>query len=162
MLGLGTQVLAGFGAIEMAPYLGIFLWTGLPLLVLGVLAIGLQTLSPNKYLGMLLTAGMILVVINPLLLGLEHPLLQLGRVPGGRHSDMNGFGPQTTAFPWFLGYWGSLALLSSLGAQKLWKRGASSRILDRLRARESLTGIERGGRDRRCRIGSDMWLGYSS
>ena len=74
---------------------------------------------------MLLTGLAITCLATPLAgyLGIEHPLLQLGKMPYVQYTNMNGYSYAAGAFHYFVIYWNTLGLILALFAFKLWQRG---------------------------------------
>ena len=97
-----VQLARGYGRIELDQYL---LWYVLPmsfdLVVMAVLAVFVQALSPNKYVGW---GVMLLYIVAQIVfesVGLEHNLYLYGSKPEELFSEMNGAGIYWKGAWWF-------------------------------------------------------------
>ncbi|KQS03861.1 aminopeptidase [Sphingomonas sp. Leaf357] len=114
-----------------------FAWWVLPMtvdaLILAILAVFVQALSPNKYVGWAIMVVYLVATITLVSMGFEHPLYQYGSTGTVQLSDMNGAevgGPRAW---WLRLYWGSAALALCVFAHLLWRRGTETRLKVRLR-----------------------------
>jgi ABC-2 type transport system permease protein len=128
------QLIKGFTDVEIGKYL---LWYVLPnaidMTLIAVLAIFIQALSPHKFLGWGL---MVVFLISQLVmgnLGLEHNLYQYGGGPSVPLSDMDGQGDYWIGADWFRLYWAAFAVVLTILAYGLWRRGTETRLAPRLR-----------------------------
>ncbi|NNF94067.1 MAG: aminopeptidase [Altererythrobacter sp.] len=114
-----------------------FEWYLLPLsadmLILAVLAVFVQALSPNKFVGwgiMVLYLVAQTVVVN---LGYQHPLYLYGSTGPNPISDING-NDAGEMLGWSLRlYWGAVALILAVLAHLLWRRGTDTTLMPRLK-----------------------------
>lgn len=134
LTAITVQLLRGYFNLELGKYA---LWYVLPQAIswvlLSVLAVFLQTLSPQKFIGWGL---MVLYLISTLVLnnlGFEHNLYQYAGAPDVPLSDMNGQGKFWIGAAWFKLYWTAFALILSVLAYGLWRRGTETRLMPRLR-----------------------------
>jgi ABC-type Na+ efflux pump permease subunit len=133
-VGLLVQLLEG--GVELSPgeYL---LWYLLPggvdAVLIAVLAVFVQALSPSKYAGWGVMFLYILLLTSGPSLGLEHPLFLYGNVPAVPLSDMTGTGLFSAAAWWFRLFWAATAALLLVAVQLLWPRGTEQRLKPRLR-----------------------------
>ena len=134
LTAITVQLLRGYFNLELGKYA---MWYVLPQaldwVLLSVLAVFFQTLSPQKFIGWGL---MVLYLISTLVLnnlGFEHNLYQYAGAPGVPLSDMNGQGRFWIAAAWFKLYWTAFALILSVLAYGLWRRGTETRLMPRLR-----------------------------
>lgn len=146
LVGMATGILAQLigGGVEIAPGEYLF-WYLLPnavdAILIAVLAVFVQALSPSKYAGWGVMFLYILLLIFGPSAGLQHPLLIYGNVPSVPLSDMGGTGIFGAAAWWFRLFWAAVAALLLIGAHLLWPRGAEQRLKPRLRRIPSgLTG----------------------
>lgn len=121
-LGLVMQLSNSYWDIDLAAYISLFYYSGLPLFLFAVLALFVQTLTPNKYLGMLLNLLIAGLIVFSRRLGIEHYLLRYATVPDMSSSGMNGFGHYAKAFNWYMLYWSAFAALLSFLTISLWQR----------------------------------------
>ncbi|PXA86397.1 aminopeptidase [Caulobacter sp. D4A] len=129
-----SQVAHGYFRLELDKYL---LWYVLPqavdLILLAVLAVFLQVLSPHKFIGWGLMVVYIVTDLTFVNLGLQHNLYRYGGAPGTPFSDMNRLGDFWVGAWWFRAYWIAFAALMTIVSYALWRRGTEGRLLPRLR-----------------------------
>ncbi|HEX6860362.1 MAG TPA: M1 family aminopeptidase [Caulobacteraceae bacterium] len=142
---IAVQALHGFTNFEIGKYLG---WYLLPqavdMVLVAILAVFLQALSPHKFVGWGL---MILYLISTFTLrnvGLEHNLYNYGGAPGVPLSDMNGQGRFWIGAWWFRLYWSAFAAILVVLTYALWRRGTETRLWPRLRRLPSRLGGKAG------------------
>ncbi|HRD27681.1 MAG TPA: M1 family aminopeptidase, partial [Caulobacter sp.] len=128
------QALKGYTHFQLDAWA---LWYVLPQAVdwvlLAVLAVFLQTLSPHKFVGWGLMVIYLITTITFTNLGFEHNLYNYGGAPGVPLSDMNGQGKFWIGAWWFRLYWSAFAVLLVVLSYALWRRGTESRLWPRLR-----------------------------
>jgi hypothetical protein len=134
LTGMLFQIVLGPVRIQPGLYASLLVFAGIPLVLLSVLALFLQVLSPNRYVGMLVTVVVTLFWHRGALGGFDHPLLRYASAEEPRYSDMSGFSPLASTFGWLMLYGALLAALLSIAAVGLWRRGTQGRIGSRLRA----------------------------
>ena len=129
-LGVGViiQLTRGFHAFHPALLLAFAAILAIPLMIFGMAAVLIQTLSPSKYFGLfaVLVGGVLIQGANAL--GIEHPLLTFAGAPPLQYSEMNGFGASMTPFLWFMALWTTIGLLFLLAASALWRRPSGGGI----------------------------------
>ena len=128
-----VQLARGQTDLALGHYLA---WWVLPMtadaVILAVLAVFVQALSPNKYVGWAIMVVYLVGTITLTNMGFEHPLYQYGTTGEVQLSDMNGAqigGPRAW---WLRLYWGSVALALCVFAHLLWRRGTETRLGVRL------------------------------
>ena len=136
------QMLKGYTHFQIDAWL---VWYVLPQAVdwilVAVLAVFLQTLSPHKFVGWGLMVLYLITTITFTNLGFEHNLYNYGGAPGVPLSDMNGQGKFWIGATWFRAYWSAFAVLLTLLSYALWRRGTETRLFPRLaRLPRRLTG----------------------
>ena len=119
---------------ELAKY---FSWYMLPLtvdmLILAILAVFVQALSPNKFVGwgiMVIYLVATTVLSN---IGFEHPLYLYGSTGGNPISDVNGNAVGNGLGWWLRLYWGAFALILAVLAHLMWRRGTETALMPRLK-----------------------------
>jgi ABC-2 type transport system permease protein len=129
-----VQLVRGYTNIEPAKYL---LWFVLPqtaaMVMIAVLAVFVQSLSPNKYVGW---AVMVVYIVGTIVLntlGFEHNLYQFPSTPDVQYSDMNGAGFYWIGAWWFRLYWAAFCVILLVVSHLLWRRGTETRLEPRLR-----------------------------
>jgi ABC-2 type transport system permease protein len=129
------QAAQGYFHFEIGKYL---LWWVLPhsidFVLLAVLAIFVQTLSPNKYVGWAVMAAYLISTLVLANLGFEHHLYRYGGEPPVPLSDMDGQGRDWIGAYWFRLYWSVFALILLVLSCVLWRRGTGALLARRLRA----------------------------
>jgi ABC-2 type transport system permease protein len=132
--GVVVQTIKGYTDYEFDKYL---FWYVLPgsvfFILLAVLAIFIQALSPNKFVGW---AIMVLYLISTLVLGnlgFDHMLYRYGQSAGVPLSDMNGTGDFAGFAAWGNAYWSAFAVILMVITFGLWRRGTETRLWPRLR-----------------------------
>jgi aminopeptidase N len=129
-----SQVFHGYFKLELDKYL---IWYVLPQAVdwilLAVLAVFLQAISPHKFIGWGLMVIYLVTTITFVNLGFESKLYNYGSTTETPFSDMNGLGKFWIGAWWLRAYWTAFALVLLVLAYGLWRRGTESRLLPRLR-----------------------------
>jgi aminopeptidase N/ABC-type transport system involved in multi-copper enzyme maturation permease subunit len=129
-----VQLFKGYTHVEPAKYL---LWYVLPqsaaMVMTAILAVFVQSLSPNKYVGWAVMVVYIVTTIVLTSLGFEHNLYQFGSSPDVPYSDMNGSGGFWVGAWWFRLYWAAFCVILLVLSHLLWRRGTETRLKPRLR-----------------------------
>ena len=133
--GMLLQALQGYYNFEPGIYVRILFGMQLiDYLLWAALAMFIHVLVDQKYVGHLVFAlYFAFSLFGRLRLGIEHNLLLYPGDPGWTYSDLSGFGPSLVPFLWFKLYWAAWALLLTVGANLLWRRGRESGLQYRLR-----------------------------
>jgi hypothetical protein len=142
---VAMQLINGHTQLELDKYL---LWHVLPqsvdMLLLAILAVFIQTLSPNKYVGWGIMVVYLLFQSSAGDLGFEHNLYLYGGAPELEVSDLNGVGSHWLGALVLRVYWLAFAVLMLIGRHLLWRRGNETRLKPRLRGVPArLTGATR-------------------
>ena len=132
LAGIVSQAIRGWFDFEIAKYL---LWYVLPgsisMIMIAILAIFVQALSPNRFVGW---AIMVIYMISSLVLaslGFDHYLYNFGDGPNVPTSDLNGMaGLGLIALPTTL-YWTAFCVILLVLTFALWRRGAETRYKPR-------------------------------
>lgn len=128
------QLARGVTALEPMQYLD---WYLLPMTVdmilIAILSVFVQALSPNKYIGWGIMVIYLVATITLVNVGFEHPLYNYGSTGNVDLSDMNGDQIGGPLGWWLRLYWGGIALALAVIAHLLWRRGTETRLLPRLR-----------------------------
>ncbi|MEG3086428.1 ABC transporter permease/M1 family aminopeptidase [Sphingomonas sp. PB4P5] len=128
-----VQLARGQTDLELGQY---FAWYLLPTtadaVILAVLAVFVQALSPNKYVGWAIMVVYLVGTITLTSIGYEHPLYQYGSTGTVQLSDMNGDQIGGARAWWLRLYWGGIALALGVFAHLLWRRGTETRLKRRL------------------------------
>ena len=129
-----VQLAKGYTNLQLGQYL---LWYVLPqaldFILVAVLAVFLQALSPHKFVGWGLMVLYLVTTITFVNLGFEHNLYNYGGTPGVPLSDMNGQGKFWIGAWWFRFYWSAFAVILLVLSYALWRRGTETRLAPRLR-----------------------------
>jgi ABC-2 type transport system permease protein len=134
LAGMLVQLLKGYPHFEIGKWL---LWYVLPqgveMVMIAVLAVFVQSLSPNKYVGW---AVMVVYLISTIVLqslGFEHHLYRFASTPEEPLSDMNGAGRFWIGAWWFRLYWAAFCVMLLVVSHLLWRRGTEVRLKPRLK-----------------------------
>lgn len=134
LVGVLTAVALGIGAllqiangwpVDAMAFLSFAWFAAAPLMLFGIAAIVIQTLSPHKYAGMFLVLVVGMAAIAGEMAGL-HPLARFAPALPLAWSEMNGFG-RTAGLHWPIVYSAAIAALFLLFAVARW-RGRRERV----------------------------------
>ena len=131
-VGIVAQLAAGAARIDLAVYAVQLGLTSAALMLFAVLAVLMQTLSPNRHVGMLATLVAYAFITRGAFGGPEHPLLRYGALPLVPPSGMIGLGPEIAAFLRLLAYWAAVAGLLLVVILGAWRRGTETRATARM------------------------------
>lgn len=133
-VGIAVQTIKGYTQYELVHYI---VWYILPetlsATLLAVLAIFVQALSPHKYIGWGIMALFLVATLTFNTIGFEDRIYlynSIGIIP---LSDMNGEGKFWIGRDWFGFYWSCCAVILSVLAYALWRRGGDTRLRPRFR-----------------------------
>ena len=107
--------------------------TTVDMILLAVLAIFVQALSPNKFVGWAIMVVYFVATITLGNIGFEHPLYTYGSTGNVQLSDMNGDNVGGATGWWLRLYWSAIALILAVLAHLLWRRGTAVSLSARLR-----------------------------
>ncbi|MFN3990713.1 MAG: M1 family aminopeptidase [Erythrobacter sp.] len=135
LTGVLYQLIKATGTIDLGLYLAAYVFPqSVDLLLIAVLAVFFQVLSPNKYVGW----GLVLVWFVGRIflsnLGYTNMLYMFGSTPSQPLSDMNGTGGFWQGGLWARAYWGAFGVLLLCLAHWLWPRGTVLAVLPRIKA----------------------------
>ncbi|MDB5720872.1 MAG: hypothetical protein JWP15_1490 [Alphaproteobacteria bacterium] len=129
-----VQLAKGYTHVELGKYL---LWyvvpNGFSVVMYAVLAVFVQSLSPNKYVGWAVMVVYIVAGIVLANLGFEHNLYNFPNAPQDQFSDMAGVGNFSSSAYWFRLYWVAFCVLLLVASHLLLRRGTETRLRPRLR-----------------------------
>ncbi len=131
--GIIVQLARGGAAIELGSYFAFYLLPyTIDMLLIAILAVFVQAVSPNKYVGWGIMVVYLVASITLSSIGFEHPLYQYGGSGAARLSDMNGDQVGGPGGWWLRLYWAGFAIILATLAHLLWRRGAETRLAPRL------------------------------
>lgn len=139
--GIVIQLSHDYAKIELGVYLSLFYYAGLPLLLITILSLFIQTLSPHKYLGILITCIIFGLMLFSSRIGIEHYLFRYAVTPDLEYAELNGFAYFISAFNWYMLYWSALAAIIAVLSFRLWKRGVQSKRWRNLAVRKTKTSL---------------------
>lgn len=127
LLALVFQVSYGYFHIDWLAYLGVFVFNTLPLLLLAVFLIIVNSLLKHKYAALGVSILVVIVLTTPLIkMVLPYPLLHVFSGFKGVYSDLNGYGVYLPAFTYRLcfglGLLGLLWMLHSYFKTRAWTK----------------------------------------
>jgi len=122
-----VQLFKGYTNFEFGKYVVWFLLPNtLSVALIGVLAIVVQALSPNKFVGWAVMVVYLIFQIVAGALGWDHDLYMYGASPVMPLSDMNGLGHMWIGWLSLKLYWTAFAIGLMVVAHLLWRRGVAS------------------------------------
>ncbi len=137
LTGLVYQLLGGANDYGVGSYLGWFIIpAAIDALLLAVLAVFIQVLSPNKYVGWGLLFVWFVGTIFLNNMGYSNPLYSYGRTPGVPLSDFVGIGSFWMGERTLQLYWALFAVILLVVSHLLWPRGTDLSL--KVRARRAL------------------------
>ncbi|MEW7851156.1 M1 family aminopeptidase [Massilia aurea] len=145
LTAIAIQLFKGGAPVEPLVYLqGVFM-TGVPFILMALIAVALQVVTNNKFVGYLLMIVLIVAQIVLSVMHFDHNLYNIALLPETPYSDMNGFGHFVTGWAWFALYWTLFALAALIVAQAFWVRGLSvewrTRTREAARRLKSASGV---------------------
>lgn len=144
--GIVYQLVKGAPGIDAGLYLSAYvLPQSIDLLLLAVLAVFFQVISPNKYLGWGLFLVWFVARIFLSNLGYTNMLYNFGSTPAEPLSDMNGTGGFWVGGLIARAYWGAFGVLLLCLAHWAWPRGTVVAVLPRLRGMGKRITLASGG-----------------
>ncbi|MBI1403354.1 MAG: aminopeptidase [Porphyrobacter sp.] len=163
--GIVYQLIKGAPSIDAGLYLVSYvLPQSIDLLLIAVLAVAFQVVSPNKYMGWGITLAWFVGRIFLQNLGYSNMLYTFGATPGEPLSDMNGTGGFWTGGLWARAYWGAFGVLLLVLAHWAWPRGTVTAVLPRLRGIPRRVTAASGGIALAAvatMIGTGMFINYN-
>ncbi len=141
LVGVAAQVILGGPDLNLWTHFQLVMVSyGPDFLIWGGLALFIQNFTPNRIVGMVAVAAVLVGVMFFLpQTPVYHPLLNVGRLPTGGYSEMNGLGDMLT-FQWTLAYWGAFTVLLAVISAWLWRRGLNPTFISRLRGQGGRLG----------------------
>ncbi|MGB7406462.1 MAG: M1 family aminopeptidase [Pacificimonas sp.] len=131
--GMLIQLLRGWTDLDLGNW---FVWYVLPqtvsMLLLAILAVFVQAVSPNKYVGWGIMVVYLVTTLTLSNIGFEHPLYDYGGSVFPQVSDMNLDRTYGEGMWWLFLYWTGFALVLAVLAHLLWRRGTETRLAPRL------------------------------
>ena len=131
---VAVQTFKGYTDYEFGKYI---VWYLLPFTLsftlMGVLAIFVQALSPNKFTGWAIMVVILLFNMFAGLFGFDHVLYRFNSSPGMPMSDMNGLGQFWIGWVIVKLYWVAFSIGLLVIAHVLWRRGTVSHLSARLK-----------------------------
>lgn len=107
------QTTVGYTDYEPGVYLSLYYYSGVPLIIFGILFLVIQKQVPNKYMGMALSALVLYILLEGDNFGLKHPLWHFASPFNMRYDALNGWGHYKTAFHCYMLLGVCIALLAA-------------------------------------------------
>ena len=133
LTAIAIQLFKGGAPVEPLVYLKGVLVSGLPFILMGLIAVVLQVITNNKFIGYLLMILLMVSQIVASVLHFDHNLVNIGGLPRTPYSDMNGYGHFIEGWSWFALYWSLFTVAALIVAQAFWVRGLSTEWRSRVR-----------------------------
>lgn len=126
-IGVAFQLANNNAPIEFGLYLSLFYFLGLPMLLVSILVITIQTLIQNRYVGLVLASVTAIVFSTSIgqMIGVTYPLFRFADILKVEHFDMNGFGQYKFSFLVKILYCAGFSLILLFFGSILWKRNTS-------------------------------------
>jgi hypothetical protein len=133
--GMVSQLMQGSSDFSLGQYLAWFLAPAtVDAVLIALLAVFMQVVSPNKYVGWGLMLVWFVSGIFLRNLGYVNILYTYAGTPSEPLSDMNGTGGYWVGAAWARLYWLSIGVLLMLAAHLVWPRGTVTSLTPRLRS----------------------------
>ncbi|MBS0472821.1 MAG: aminopeptidase [Proteobacteria bacterium] len=133
LAAVAVQLYHGYTNFEWMHYLDWYIVpNAIKVIEIAALAIFVQAVSPHKYVGWGVMVLIQIAIISFANLGFEDKLYLYSSVGTVPLSDMNGQGTFWIGRAWFQVYWTAFALILSVFAYALWRRGTETRLTPRL------------------------------
>ncbi|MCL9807101.1 aminopeptidase [Flavobacterium amniphilum] len=126
-IAIAFQLANNNAPIEFGLYLSLFYFLGLPMLLISILIMTIQTLIQNRYMGLVLASVVAIVLSTSIgqMIGVTYPLFRFADVLKIEHFDMNGFGQYKFSFLVKMLYCTGFSLILLFLGSIVWKRNAS-------------------------------------
>ena len=126
-IGVAFQLANNNAPIEFGLYLSLFYFLGLPMLLISILIITIQTVIQNRYVGLVLASVVTIVFSTSIghMIGVTYPLFRFADILKIEHFDMNGFGQYKLSFLVKMLYCSGFSLILLFLGNIVWKRNAS-------------------------------------
>jgi ABC-type transport system involved in multi-copper enzyme maturation permease subunit len=141
LVGVAAQLVLGGPNINLWTHFQLIIVNyGPDFLILSGVALFIQNFTPNRIVGMVAVAGVLVGTMFFLpQTPIDHPLLNIGRLPTGGYSEMNGVGDMLT-YQWTAAYWGAFTVLLAVLSAWMWRRGLNPSLISRLRGQGGRLG----------------------
>ncbi len=141
LIGLGSQIVRGFFAINFALYFQYFIIEVLTFITIACMVFLIHILINRKFVAHLLVIGFYILVGYLPHFGLEHTLWGYNNDPGIRFSDMNGFGEYLPGYISYRLHWIILMVILVILSYLFFVRGSGESFINRLKiARKRFQG----------------------
>lgn len=107
------QTTVGYTDYEPLIYLSLYYYSGVPMIIFGILFLVIQQQVPNKYIGMVLSAFVLYLLLEGDNFGLKHPLWRFASPFKMKYDALNGWGHYKAAFHWYMLLGVCIALLAA-------------------------------------------------
>lgn len=157
LAAVAVQVISGYTNFEWMHYLDWYIVpNAIKVIEIAALAIFVQAISPHKYVGWGVMVLIQIAIISLGNVGFEDRLYLYSSVGPVPLSDMNGQGTFWIGRAWHQVYWTAFALILSVFAYALWRRGTETRLAPRI---ARLTGRLRGRAGLILAAAVVVWIG---
>jgi hypothetical protein len=138
LLVLGYQSMKGFYDYELSLLFSLFPLFGLPLLLMAILGMAIQSLVSNKYTGFAIVGAILLFFQSDMtkLVGIEHYLFRFAQTAPQFYSDFDGYDFSFLNTFWFSLYWTLITVFIAVvayGISQRTKRQATFSGVSRLK-----------------------------
>ncbi|MRG44828.1 hypothetical protein GFS24_06865 [Chitinophaga sp. SYP-B3965] len=119
------QTTVGYTNYEPGVYLSLYYYSGVPMIIFGILFLAVQQRVPNKYIGLVLCAILLYILLEGDNFGLKHPLWHFVTPFKLRYDALNGWGHHKAAFHWYM----LLGVCIALLVAGIWRYAAGALAL---------------------------------
>lgn len=135
LTGMAYELLKGARSLDLGLYLAAFVFPqSIDLLLIAVLAVFFQVLSPNKYVGWGLALVWFVSRVFLSNLGYSNILYTFGATPSAPLTDMNGLGDFWIGGLWARAYWLCFGVVLLVLSHWAWPRGTVVAVAPRIKA----------------------------
>lgn len=100
LIGVSFQIVKGNAPIEIGLYLSLFYFIGLPMVLVALLILAIQTIIQNRYIGLILATIITFLFCTGVggMIGINYPLFRFAEILKVEYFDLNGFGKYAFSF----------------------------------------------------------------
>lgn len=126
-IGMFFQLTNNNAPFDLGLYTSLFYFLGLPMLLISILIVTIQSVIQNRYLGLIVASVAVIVLSTSIgqMIGVTYPLFRFADTLKVEYFDMNGFGQYTFSFLIKMCYCIGLSLVLLFLGSILWKRNTS-------------------------------------
>ena len=126
-IGMVFQLTNNNAPFDLGLYASIYYFLGLPMVLISILVLTIQSIIQNRYLGLVVASVAAIVLSTPIgqMIGVTYPLFRFADTLKIEYFDMNGFGQYKFSFLIKMLYCIGISLFLLFLGSILWKRNTS-------------------------------------